>query len=224
MPKNKLERFAELQTFPNCIYMPYQKAFDDCFELKGKWNAGHFGNKNPIVLELGCGKGEYTVGLARRYPQHNIIGVDIKGNRIWVGAKAALESKLNNAAFLRARIDFIDSAFANDEVSEIWITFPDPQPTRKGEKKRLTSPRFLERYRKILKPGGIVHLKTDSTLLYEYTLEIIHGHKLKLIDSTNDLYGGHSSPAREEVKSIRTYYETGYLAKGMKINYLAFAL
>ncbi|HEY6163064.1 MAG TPA: tRNA (guanosine(46)-N7)-methyltransferase TrmB [Bacteroidia bacterium] len=224
MPKNKLERFAELQTFPNCIYMSYQKAFDDRFELKGKWNAGHFRNANPIILELGCGKGEYTVGLARRYPHRNIIGVDIKGNRIWVGAKAALDEKLDNAAFLRARIDFIDSAFASNEVSEIWITFPDPQPTRKGEKKRLTSPRFLERYKKILGPGGIIHLKTDSVLLYEYTLEIIRENKLGLIDSTNDLYGSHTSTAREEVKSIRTYYEAGYLAKGMKINYLAFAL
>jgi tRNA (guanine-N7-)-methyltransferase len=224
MPKNKLERFAELKAFPNSIYMPYEAAVADTFFMKGKWGAGHFKNDHPIVLELGCGKGEYTVGLSQKYPDRNIIGVDIKGNRMWVGAKKALELKLDNAAFLRTRIDFIGSAFAPGEVSEIWITFPDPHPTQKGVRRRLTSPRFLDRYRGILRPGGFVHLKTDSFLLYEYTLAVIAALKLKLHDSTSDLYGEPDLPGREEVKSIKTYYEARFLAEGKKINYLRFGL
>jgi tRNA (guanine-N7-)-methyltransferase len=223
MAKNKLERFAEFKTFANCVHMPFEEAAADKFALKGKWGVDYFKNDHPLVLELGCGKGEYTIGLSQKYPERNIIGVDIKGNRIWVGAKTAIAAKLANAAFLRSRIDFISSAFARNEVSEIWITFPDPHPTKKGVRRRLTSPRFLERYRDILKPGGMIHLKTDSFLLYEYTLEVIEEHKLKLLESTDDLYGT-GMAGTDEVRSIQTYYETRFLNEGKKINYLRFEL
>ena len=227
MATSKLERFAEIKTFSNCIDISIDTATKGEFPLRGNWNKDHFKNQLPIILELGCGKGEYTVGLSQKYPQHNFIGLDIKGNRIWVGAKEALEKKLNNAAFLRGRIDFIEIAFDKQEVSEIWITFPDPQPTKKGLRKRLTCPRFLARYKNILKPNGVVHLKTDSTLLYEYTLEVIAEYQYKLLDSTNDLYGNaeqnaSNENARSDVKSIQTYYEKRYLKEGIKINYLKF--
>jgi tRNA (guanine-N7-)-methyltransferase len=221
MPKNKLERFAEVGKFSNCVYMSFAEAQEERFPLKGKWKV-HFKNDHPIVLELGCGKGEYTVGLAQKYRGTNFIGVDIKGNRIWVGARSALEKKLDNVAFLRTRIDQVDAAFSKDEVSAIWITFPDPQPTQKREKKRLTSPRFLERYKKFLKPGGIIHLKTDSELLYDYTLELVQKNKYTLLDHTNDLYASADDEKRMDVKSIKTYYEERFLREGKKITYLCF--
>ena len=215
MAKRKLQRFAEIETFPNVFYLPFG---GKDFPKKGKWSE-HFGNKNPIVLELGCGKGEYTIGLAQKYPLKNFIGVDIKGNRIWRGAKTAVENKMSNVAFLRTRIDIIEDAFAKNEVSEIWITFPDPQP--KKENKRLTSLAFLERYKKIIQSKGTIHLKTDSKELFDFTLETISANKLKLLDSASDLY---AETEREEVKSIQTFYESGFLKKGKKICYAKFQL
>src|SRR3972149_7632533 len=202
MPKRKLQRFAEVETFPNVFYLPFG---EEKFPKKRIWNE-FFGNSNPIVLELGCGKGEYTVGLAKKYPAKNFIGIDIKGNRIWRGAKTAVEDKMNNVAFVRTRINLIENAFAKNEVSEIWITFPDPQP--KKENKRLTSLVFLERYTNILKQKSIIHLKTDSKELFDFTMEVVSDNKLKLLDSTDDLY---SQNEREEVKSIQTYYEEKFL-------------
>ena len=220
MPKNKLQRFAELRTFENVHEFLFTERKTD-FKLKGKWNSEYFKNENPIVLELGCGKGEYSIGLAEKYPNKNFIGVDIKGARIWRGSKNAQEKNLHNVAFLRTQIEFIEGCFAKNEMSEIWITFPDPQPNK--EKKRLTHPIFLSRYKNILQPNGVVHLKTDSAELYEFTLEVITENKITLLDSTNDL-NCNSEPAREEVKSIKTHYEKLFTAKGEKITYLKFQL
>ena len=218
MGKNKLQRFAELKTFLNVFEFLFTERNTD-FKLKGKWSSDYFKNNNPIVLELGCGKGEYSIGLAEKYPNKNFIGLDIKGARIWRGSKNAQEKNLHNVAFLRTQIEFIESCFAKDEVSEIWITFPDPQPNK--EKKRLTHSIFLDRYKNSIKPGGIIHLKTDSAELHEFTLEVIEENKIKLLDSTNDLYGS-SDPARDEVKAIKTHYEKLFTAKGKKITYLKF--
>lgn len=227
MGKKKLQRFAEVATFPNVFHMHYQESLEG-FRLKGKWNAEYFHNDHPIVLELGCGKGEYTVGLARRYPGKNFIGMDIKGNRIWKGAKEALDSKLSNVAFLRTRIDFIEACYAPNEVSEIWITFPDPQPQTTRERKRLTSPMFLDRYKNILKPGGIIHLKTDNFPLYEYTLKVIRENNYELIEHTDDLYGKNEIKSfgddLGEVGAIKTYYEKKFSDLGFKINYIRFRL
>src|SRR5690349_19150384 len=164
---SKLEKFADFETFENCFSLTFQQ-LPLGFDMRGRWKEAYFENSNPLVLELGCGKGEYTVGLARNNPGKNFIGVDIKGNRIWTGAKQAIDENLLNVAFLRTRIDFIESSFSKNEVDEIWITFPDPQPQKTRARKRLTHPLFLGRYRQFLKPGGIIHLKTDSTSLYEY--------------------------------------------------------
>lgn len=215
MAKKKLQRFAEIETFPNVFYLPFG---EKNFSLYGKWHE-HFGNKNPIVLELGCGKGEYTIGLAEKHPNKNFIGVDIKGNRIWRGAKTAVENKMKNAAFLRTRIELIENAFAKNEVSEIWITFPDPQP--KKENKRLTSIVFLERYKKIIQQKGIIHLKTDNQELFDFTLKVISESKLKVLDSTDDLY---SENDRDKVKLIKTYYEQKFLKQGNKITYIKFQI
>ncbi|MFI5163864.1 MAG: tRNA (guanosine(46)-N7)-methyltransferase TrmB [Bacteroidia bacterium] len=218
MPKNKLQRFAELRTFQNVHEFLFDER-ENNFRLKGKWNSEYFKNENPIVLELGCGKGEYSIGLAEKYPDKNFIGIDIKGARIWRGSKNAQEKKLENVSFLRTQIEFIENCFAKDEVSELWITFPDPQPNK--EKKRLTHPVFLNRYKNIIKQNGIIHLKTDNIELHEFTLEVIRENKLTLLDSTADLYGN-IDDGREEVKSIQTYYEKKFLAQGKKITYLKF--
>ena len=191
--------------------------------MKGKWRKDWFRNENPLLVELGCGKGEYTVGLARNNRDRNYIGVDIKGNRIWTGAKQALEENLGNVAFLRSRIDFIDHCFAEGEVDEIWLTFPDPQPQKTRARKRLTHPLFLSRYRRFLKPGGLIHLKTDSTSLYEYTLEVIAEQNLKLRWHTNDLYRN-CPPDRLELINIKTYYEALFTGKGEDIKYIEFSL
>lgn len=220
MAKNKLQRFAELRTFSNVHEFLFDER-DHNFKLKGKWNSDYFKNNNPIVLELGCGKGEYSNGLAEKYPDKNFIGIDIKGARIWRGSKNAQEKNLNNVCFLRTQIEYIEGCFSKDEVSEIWITFPDPQPNK--EKKRLTHLVFLNRYKNVLKNNGIVHLKTDSVELYDFTLDVIKENKITLLDSTNDLYGN-SQPEREEVKSIKTHYEKLFTAKGKKITYLKFQL
>jgi tRNA (guanine-N7-)-methyltransferase len=187
--------------------------------LSGRWAAGFFGSHKPVVIELGCGKGEYSVGMAEMFPGRNFIGIDIKGARLWKGAKHAHNNKMPNVGFLRTRIEFITSFFDRDEVDEIWITFPDPQPRK--ARKRLTSPGFLNRYRSFLKPGGPVHLKTDSRELYEYTLSVIKANRLEILEQTTDLYG--SGPAGE-VLSIKTYYEQQFLDQGKPIFYLKFRI
>lgn len=207
--------------------MTYEESLSG-FKMKGKWNSEFFKNDHPVVLELGCGKGEYTVGLAQRYPEKNFIGVDIKGNRIWMGAKHAIETRLENAAFLRTRIDFIEACFDKNEVSEIWITFPDPQPQQPRARKRLTSPQFLNRYKNIIKSDGLIHLKTDSHPLYEYTLEVIKENNYELLEHTDDLYGKreitHFGDDLGEVGAIKTYYEKKFSDLGFKINYLRFRM
>lgn len=212
--KDKLKRFAEVDTFANVVQLDAGKPF------KGQWAAGFFKNDNPVVLELACGKGEYTVNLARLFPDKNFIGIDYKGNRIWRGAKTALEEGIANVGFLRIQIETLTDFFAPGEVDEIWITFPDPQPQISREKKRLTSPRFLVRYKSVIKPGGFVHLKTDNDGLHAYTAEKIAEHNLRLHARTEDLY--HSEYA-DEVLSIKTYYEKKYLLQDKNINYLKFS-
>ena len=214
MGKDKLRRFAEIDTFSNVLQLDAGK------ELKGQWGNNQFKNNNPVVLELACGKGEYTVNLARMFPDKNFIGVDYKGNRIWRGAKTALEEGVNNVAFLRIQIENILDYFAPEEVDEIWITFPDPQPQLSREKKRLTSPRFLDKYKHIVRPGGYINLKTDNDDLHAYTAEKIGELELILHAKTEDLY--HSEFA-DEVLSIKTYYEKKYLMDNKNINYLKFS-
>ncbi|HRG53029.1 MAG TPA: tRNA (guanosine(46)-N7)-methyltransferase TrmB, partial [Bacteroidia bacterium] len=188
MAKRKLKKFAEVSAFENCFFLSFEGSKEEGLPLKGKWHKEYFKNNHPIVVELGCGKGEYTVGLAKRFPEKNFIGVDIKGNRIWTGAKTAIENKMSNVAFIRTRIDFIESCFSKGEVDEIWITFPDPQPQKTRVRNRLTNMMFINRYKIILKDGGYVNLKTDNEPFYEFTKEVIAENNLKLIDSTNDLY------------------------------------
>lgn len=219
---SKQEKFAEVETFRNCFAFFFDK-ISEGFPLKGRWHRQYFENNNPIVLELGCGKGEYTIGLAGRHPEKNFIGVDIKGNRIWSGAKTAIDRGLPNVAFLRTRIDFIDHGFAKDEVSEIWITFPDPQPQSTRARKRLTHPIFINRYKTFLRPGGLVHLKTDSTSLYEYTMGMIEENRFRVIYQTNDLYNN-CPPGREELVQIKTYYEALFSARGENIKYVCFQI
>jgi tRNA (guanine-N7-)-methyltransferase len=213
--KDKLKRFAEVNTFVNVVQLEAGKPF------KGKWAESCFKNNNPVILELACGKGEYTVNLASLFPEKNFIGIDYKGNRIWRGAKTALEDGVTNVGFLRIQIETILDYFAENEVDEIWITFPDPQPQVSREKKRLTSPLFLNKYKSILKPGGIIHLKTDNDGFYAYTLEKVIENELPLQIKTTDLY---NSEYVDEVLSIKTYYEKKYLLHKKNINYLKFSL
>lgn len=221
MGKDKLRRFAENLTF-SCMVQP---EFDDIFHkdhpLKGRWHEEFFHNDNPIILELGCGKGEYTIALAERNPNCNYIGVDIKGARMWRGAKAATEQKMGNVGFLRTRIEFINSFFAAGEVSEIWITFPDPQLKTRRAKKRLTSPIFLEYYAQFLAADGWINLKTDSQHLYGYTNEVVKHFDLPCEVSNNDIYG--TGFADEEL-SVKTAYETKFLQRGLPITYTRFSL
>jgi tRNA (guanine-N7-)-methyltransferase len=212
--KDKLKRFAEVNTFSNVLQLDAGAPF------KGQWNTGFFKNTNPVVLELACGKGEYTVNLATLFPDKNFIGIDYKGNRIWRGAKTALEEGVNNVGFLRIQIETILDYFAPGEVDEIWITFPDPQPQISREKKRLTSPRFLDKYRLLLKPGGFINLKTDNDGFHAYTAEKIEATNLNLHIKTEDLY---NSLYADEVLSIKTYYEKKYLKENKNINYLKFS-
>ncbi len=214
MGKDKLRRFAEIDTFSNVLQLDAGKPF------KGKWSQDFFTNDQPLVLELACGKGEYTVNLATLFPAKNFIGIDYKGNRIWRGAKTALEDGVNNVGFLRIQIETLIDYFAPGEIDEIWITFPDPQPQISREKKRLTSPRFLTMYNQLLKPGGYVNLKTDNDGLHAYTAEKITELALNLHIKTEDLY--HSDFA-DEVLSIKTYYEKKYLKVNKNINYLKFS-
>lgn len=217
MAKRKLKSFAEMESFSNVIQQMFQaEDFDN--PRKGKWHE-YFGNQHPIVLELGCGKGEYTVGLARQYPQKNFVGVDLKGARIWRGAKTAIEDQLNNVAFIRTQVDRIYNFFNPDEVSEIWITFPDPQPQKTRERKRLTSPGFIDRYRRVLSPGGIIHLKTDNAFFFEYTLDVIQEHKLDLILHSFDIAKDFPN---DDLLAIETYYESKFRKQGIPIKYLKF--
>lgn len=217
---NKLEKFADVEVFSNCFFLPYA-AKETGHALKGKWKQDYFKNTNPLVLELGCGKGEYSVGLAKNNAAKNYMGVDVKGNRIWTGAKEALDLKLHNVAFMRTRIDFIEGCFAENEIDEIWLTFPDPQPQKTRARKRLSHPIFLNRYNKFLKPGGFFHLKTDSTLFYEYTLQSLPEFGWEKVFATNDLYKN-CPEGREELIQITTYYEKMFTAKGEKIKYCLF--
>jgi tRNA (guanine-N7-)-methyltransferase len=219
--KNKLARWNELETLNNVFQSEIGAVSGKDHQVKGRWKDEVFRNMNPVVVELGCGKGEYTIGLATRYPCNNYIGVDIKGARMWRGAKTANEQNLANVAFLRTRIEFIDSFFGKDEVDEIWITFPDPHPGGRNSNKRLTSPMFLNRYRLFLKDKGLIHLKTDNTELYDFSKKVVEHNDLELVNSTNDLYEGNIS---DDILSIKTHYEKIFLKGGLKINYLSFKL
>ena len=221
MGKDKLKRFAENKTFACFVEPEFEQMFRTDHPLKGNWHRDFFHNDNPIVLELGCGKGEYTVALAQRNPDKNFIGIDIKGARMWRGAKTATESGMTNVAFLRTRIEFINSFFEQSEVSEIWITFPDPQLKTRRAKKRLTSPIFLEYYAKFLAAEGWINLKTDSQHLYNYTQAVISQFDLPCEVANNDIYG---SGYADEVLSVKTAYETVYLQRGLPITYTRFSL
>jgi tRNA (guanine-N7-)-methyltransferase len=219
--KNKLARWNELGTLNNVFQPEIDAVSGKDHPVKGTWKKQIFRNMNPVVLELGCGKGEYTIGLASRFPDNNYIGIDIKGARMWKGAKTADEQNLPNVAFLRTRIEFINSFFNEDEVDEIWITFPDPHPGRRNSNKRLSSPEFLNRYRLFLKDKGLIHLKTDNTELYNYSKKVVLQNNLELVHSTNNLYIENFS---DDILSIKTHYEKIFLKDGSKINYLSFRL
>ena len=220
--KNKLKRFRENETFANVIQPNREEVIAGNFPLKGVWARDFFKNNHPIVLELGCGRGEYTVNRAKEYPDKNFIGVDIKGARFWRGAKTALEEQIPNAAFLRTQIELIDHLFAQGEVSEIWITFPDPQIKYKRTKHRLTNQDFLAKYKHILSPKGLIHLKTDSEYLHGYTLGLLHGMGHEILYANHHIYRNEGAP--KEVLTIQTTYEKQYLAQGKPITYIRFRL
>ena len=225
MGKNKLSKFADMATYENVVEAPFQTPESPFHSLRGKWNSDFFHNDNSIVLELGCGRGEYCVGLGRMFPDVNFVGVDIKGARMWSGATDAVREGLGNVAFLRTHIEFIDKFFAPGEVSEIWLTFSDPQ--MKKATKRLTSTFFLQRYRHFLVDGGTVHLKTDSNFLYSYTRHVVRVNGLPVLFSTADLYHTLLSEEDQDVRSIlgiHTYYEDQWLDRGLTIKYLKFTL
>ncbi|MCI4641966.1 MAG: tRNA (guanosine(46)-N7)-methyltransferase TrmB [Flavobacteriaceae bacterium] len=217
--KNKLKRFKENETFANVFQPSRAEVLQNGLHKKGQWHT-FFGNDNPIVLELGCGKGEYTIGLAKRYPNKNFIGIDIKGARFWRGAKTAIEDQLSNVAFVRTQIELVDHLFDAGEVSEIWITFPDPQIKYKRTKHRMTNPIFLERYKRILSSKGCVHLKTDSEYMHGYTLGLLQGLGLPIDYANHDIYKNEG--AAPEVLEIQTFYENQYLAQNKPITYLRF--
>lgn len=220
MAKHKLFRFSENETFPNLIQLPYTKVIEGV-PHKGKWAKDFFNNKQSLILELGCGKGEYTIGLAKRYPENNFIGVDVKGARLWRGCRTSNDEQMNNVGFIRTQIELIDHYFEKEEVSEIWITFPDPQPKEFKARKRLTNPLFLERYRKFLAKDGLIHLKTDNTPFFDYTLEVIKEEGHHLIFHERDVYNSDCEGALIE---IQTFYEKKYLELGQPIHYLKFQL
>jgi tRNA (guanine-N7-)-methyltransferase len=217
--KNKLAKFEEMKGFEHVIQAPYNAIKNNDFQLKGKWRETFFGNDNPIVLELGCGKGEYSVELAEKHTDKNFIGVDIKGARLWKGAGIALENGLKNVGFLRTNIEIIGQFFGPEEVDEIWLTFPDPQ--MKKTQKRLTSGTFLKKYKLFLKKDGIIHLKTDSHFQYSYTSALVHLNKFEILAETDDLYG---SDILNDTLRIKTFYEKQWLSRGISIKYLAFRL
>jgi tRNA (guanine-N7-)-methyltransferase len=213
MAKRKLIRFKEIGGFENVIELEAGLAF------KGKWASDFFKNDNPVVLELACGKGEYSVNLAKKFPDKNFLGIDYKGNRLWVGAKMAIDEGIKNVGFLRIQIQNVLDYFAENEIDEIWLTFPDPQAQSPLERKRLSNPQFLEKYKAITKPDGIMHLKTDNNGFYEYTLEKVIEQNLEIITQTNNLYRDFH---KDEILSIKTHYESLYLKQGKRINYLKF--
>ncbi len=219
--KNKLKRFRENESFSN-VYQPTREEVVDNYTLKGKWNKEVFKNDNPIVLELGCGKGEYTIGLAKRFPDKNFIGIDIKGARFWRGAKTSVDEALNNVAFVRIQIELIEFIFGAGEVDEIWITFPDPQIKYKRTKHRLTNTDFLKRYKNILKLGGTVNLKTDSEFMHGYTLGLLHGEGHTVLYANHNVYRNEGAP--EEVIGIQTFYESQYLEQNKPITYIKFKI
>ena len=223
MGKGKLAKFADMASYENVFQYPYSVVEHVPFEMKGHWHEQYFHNQNPIVLELGCGKGEYTVELAKLYPDVNFIGVDIKGARMWTGATQALKEGLKNVAFLRTNIEIIERFFAPDEVQEIWLTFSDPQ--MKNPRKRLTSTYFMERYRQFLVDGGTIHLKTDSNFLFTYTTYMVEKNSLPVQEMTEDLYHtSHLSPLTSHLLKIQTYYESMWIARGLNIKYMKFNL
>lgn len=220
--KNKLKRFKENETFSNVFQPTREEVISNQLALKGKWRADFFKNNNPIVLELGCGKGEYSVGLAQRNPNKNFIGIDIKGARFWRGAKTAIENEIQNVAFLRTQIELIEHCFDADEVDEIWITFPDPQIKYKRTKHRMTNAEFLKNYKKILKPQGLMHLKTDSEFMHGYTLGLLHGLGHEVVYANHNVYINEGAP--EDVTSIQTFYESQYLEVNKPITYIQFRI
>lgn len=218
--KNKLKRFKENETFTNVIQPSREEIVDQTFPLKGKWREDFFKNEKPIVLELGCGKGEYCLGLAEMFPEKNFLGIDIKGARFWRGAKTALEEGMDNVGFLRTQIELIDYIFAESEVDEIWITFPDPQIKYKRTKHRLTNTEFLQKYKHILKEDGVVNLKTDSEFMHGYTLGLLHGEGHEILHANHHVYKNEYSP--KEVIGIQTFYEKQYLEQNKPITYIKF--
>jgi len=215
--KNKLQKFEDMSAYPHVFQYPFSVLQEKGFEMKGRWNELFFRNNHPLVLELGCGKGEYTIGLAQLFPDKNFIGIDIKGARMWSGAKQALEKQLLNVAFLRTHIELVNYFFAPGEVSEIWITFPDPQMSKVN--KRMTSTRFMKLYREILSDNGIIHLKTDSHFMFSYTREMIKANHLPIEVDLIDLY---CSDLADKILSIQTFYEQQWLARGLSIKYIRF--
>ncbi|RAJ18126.1 tRNA (guanosine(46)-N7)-methyltransferase TrmB [Olleya aquimaris] len=220
--KNKLKRFKENETFDNVFQPTRAELVEADYQYKGQWNKTVFKNNNPLVLELGCGKGEYSVALAKKYPNKNFIGIDIKGARFWRGAKTAIEENIPNVAFIRTQIELIEYVFAENEVDEIWITFPDPQIKYKRTKHRMTNSQFLKRYKHVLKPDGIMNLKTDSEFMHGYTLGLLHGEGHEVLYANNDVYRQEGSP--EEVTSVQTFYENQYLQKDKPITYIRFKI
>jgi len=220
--KNKLKRFKENETFNNVFQPSRADLVEGKYQLKGNWRQQFFKNANPLVLELGCGKGEYSVELAKKYPNKNFIGIDIKGARFWRGAKTAIEDAIENVAFLRTQIELIEYAFAENEVDEIWITFPDPQIKYKRTKHRMTNSEFLKSYKKVLKPEGVVNLKTDSEFMHGYTLGLLHGEGHEVIYANHNVYKQEGSP--DEVTGIQTFYESQYLEQNKPITYIRFKI
>ncbi len=220
--KNKLKRFKENETFQNVFQPTREEVVSDSFPLKGKWNTDFFKNSNPIIIELGCGKGEYSVGLAERNPNANYIGIDIKGARFWRGAKTAVDNGLHNVAFVRTQIELIQHIFAPQEVDEIWITFPDPQIKYKRTKHRMTNSAFLKMYKTILQPDGVVNLKTDSEFMHGYTLGLLHGEGHEVLYANHNVYKNEGAPA--EVTEIQTFYEKQYLEINKAITYIRFKI
>lgn len=220
--KNKLKRFQENEKFQNVIQPEREEVLSGNYHLRGRWAKDFFKNSNPIILELGCGKGEYTVELAKRNPEVNFLGIDIKGARFWRGAKTALEENIPNAKFLRSQIELVDVLFAPNEISEIWITFPDPQIKFQRTKHRMTNPDFLQKYHQILEPDGVIHLKTDSEFMHGYTLGLIQGSGHELIYAHHDIYS--NTQIQKELVEIQTFYEKQYLKNNKPITYTQFRL
>lgn len=220
--KNKLKRFKENETFENVFQPTREEVTSGDFPLKGKWSSEFFKNDHPIIVELGCGKGEYSVGLAERYPEKNFIGIDVKGARFWRGAKTAVDSGMHNVAFIRTQIELLDFVFAENEIDEIWITFPDPQIKYKRTKHRMTNSEFLQLYKKVLKPDGVVNLKTDSEFMHGYTLGLLHGEGHEVLYANHNVYKNEGSP--EIVTAIQTFYEKQYLEINKAITYIRFKI